>query len=447
MPRTRILLASLAVALAVGGVALADATFSDATGDHNEAPDLTTIELSETPEGLLTLRATVANYTALSPEAFFNLWFDLDRNTRTGEDGDEANIVYEANGVLDFYRWNGRDMARTAATGITASFSEGVLTLSLPKAALDNPAAFDILVVSSRPQGEDEDIIAADFASEQSRIAYVSPGPLTHTDPMGDEDAAPDITAVDVSDTKDGWIRIRGRVANFQALPKDRAVLIGIDRDRNGSTGDDGLDVFLTWTGGQQRVLMERWNAADEEWMEDAAPTRALGDSVNGTFTIAVHRSELADVGRFRFWLAAADFTGPDESVFEQEDELEAVDGAPESGFWQYALVNKPPVHLVAGVVTGKPGQPVHGRRFIIRAPIRRSDTLARIGAGKVTCVVRDRHAGSARRLPAVGRFRGGLAECALLVPAGAKGDVLSGQMTVRALNATGVAKFTFGVR
>ena len=199
--------------------------------------------------------------------------------------------------------------------------------MTLPKAALGNPAAFDILVVSSRPQGEDEDIIAADFVSEQSRIPYVSPGPMTHTDPTGDQDAAPDITAVDVSDTKNGWIRIRGTVANFQALPKDRAVLIGIDRDRNGSTGDDGLEVFLTWTGGQQRVLLERWNAAEEEWVDDAAPTRALGDSVNGTFTIAVHRSELADVARFRFWVAAADFTGSDESVFEEEDELEAVDG------------------------------------------------------------------------------------------------------------------------
>ena len=144
-------------------------------------------------------------------------------------------------------------MVRTPPTGITASFTDGVLTVTLPKAALGNPAAFDILVVSSRPQGEDEDIIAADFVSEQSRIPYVSPGPMTHTDP-GDQDAAPDITAVDVSDTKNGWIRIRGTVANFQALPKDRAVLIGIDRDRNGSTGDDGLEVFLTWTGPAARA-------------------------------------------------------------------------------------------------------------------------------------------------------------------------------------------------
>ena len=84
-----------------------------------------TIDLSETPEGLLTLRATVANYTALPPEAFFSLWFDLDRDARTGDGGDEANILYEASGVIDFYRWNGRDMVRTPPTGITASFTDG----------------------------------------------------------------------------------------------------------------------------------------------------------------------------------------------------------------------------------------------------------------------------------------------------------------------------------
>ena len=129
---------------------------------------------------------------------------------------------------------------------------------------------------------------------------------------------------------------------------------------------------------------------------------------MNGTFTIAVHRSELADVARFRFWVAAADFTGSDESVFEEEDELEAVDGAPEQGFWQYALVNKPPVHLVAGVATGKPGRPVHGKQFTIRAPIRRSDTLARIGAGKVTCVVRPSRRLDPSPSRRSGRFRGG---------------------------------------
>jgi hypothetical protein len=330
---------------------------------------------------------------------------------------------------------------------MTGSFAAGVFTFSAPTVAFGAAGGFDLLVVSSRPQSEDDDVIAADFASEHSRLAYVAPGPMTFPDPAGDEDAAPDITAVDVVDAKDGWITIKAKVANFQALPPDRAVLIGIDRDRNGETGDDGLEVFLTWLGGQRRVVLERWDAKAEKWVEDTPPTRALGDSANGTVTVAIHRSELADVARFRFWLAAVDFTAEGESAFEDQDDLEAVDVAPESGFWQYVLANKPPVHLVAGVVSSRPGRPVHGHRFAIRAPIRRTDTLTRVGAGKVSCAVRTRQGGGARFVPAVGHFLNGLAECTLTVPAKSGGQVLYGQMTVRALGASTVAKFTFAVR
>jgi hypothetical protein len=49
--------------------------------------------------------------------------------------------------------------------------------------------------------------------------------------------------------------------------------------------------------------------------------------------------------------------------------------------------------------------------------------------------------------VPAVGHFRNGLAECTLTVPAKSAGQVLYGQMTVRALGARTVAKFTFAVR
>ena len=446
MRRRLFLAAALAAAFAAGGGALAAASFSDPVGDHHEAPDITGVEISEA-DGLLTVRVTIANFQSLPPESFFNLWFDLDRDASTGDDGDEANVNYQASGVLDFYRWNGRELLRSASTGMTGSFAAGVFTFTAPTAAFGAPGGFDLLVVSSRPQSEDDDVIAADFASEHSRLAYVAPGPMTFPDPAGDEDAAPDITSVDVADTKEGWITIKATVANFQALPPDRAVLIGIDRDHNGATGDDGLEVFLTWLGGQRRVLLQRWDAKAEKWVEDTPPTRALGDSANGTVTVAIHRSELADVARFRFWLAAVDFTGEGESAFEDQDELEAVDTAPERGFWQYVLANKPPVHLVAGVVTARPGRPVHGHRFAIRAPIRRTDTLTRVGGGKVSCAIRTSQSGGARLVPAVGHFRNGLAECTLTVPAKSAGQVLYGQMTVRALGARTVAKFTFAVR
>ena len=236
-PRTAVLLAVVAAGLAVGGAALADAAFSDAVGDNNEAPDITSVEVSETADGMLTVRTTVANYQTLPNDSFIHLWFDLDNNTRTGSDGDEANVLYQADGILDFYRWNGRDLARAAATGLTGSFAAGVFTFTGPKSTFGDPASFGLLVVTSRPWSEDENVIAADFASEQSRLSYVSPGPMTFPDPAGDHDAAPDITAVSVSDTKGGWITIRATVANLRALPPDRAFVIGIASRPRETTG------------------------------------------------------------------------------------------------------------------------------------------------------------------------------------------------------------------
>jgi hypothetical protein len=449
--RHTVVLAVLGAALAVGGGALADSSFSDPAGDHNEAPDITAVDVFETPDGLLGVRVTVANVQTLPTDSWINLWLDLDNNTRTGEDGDEANVVYQANGVLEVRLWNGRELATTPTTGMSASFAAGVFTFTAPKAAFGSPPGFGLLVVTAREDSHaanlEESIIAADFASERNRLGYVSPGPMTFTDPQGDEDAAPDVTAVKVSDSNDGWIAFTLATPNLRTLPPDRAAVIGIDRDRQASTGNDGAEVSIGWAGGSPRVVLQRWDTAAEEWVDDQSPTRARASSADGAVVIEVHRSELGDVARFGFATVTVDFTGPDESVFETEDDLEALDFAPERGFWQYALAHKPPVHLVSGAVSARPLHPVHGRRFAVRAPISRSDTLARVRSGKVTCTVRTRHGRATRLVPAAGRFRAGLAECSVTVPTTSVGNALYGQMTIRALGARATAKFTFDVR
>ena len=122
------------------GVALAAASFSDTPGDNNAAPDVTTVAVSETPDGNLTIAATIANYQALPANSWVNLWFDLDSNPRTGDAGDEALVQYFDDGGLQFFRWNGSTLVRRQAIGMTATFAAGVLTFTGPKAALDGAA-------------------------------------------------------------------------------------------------------------------------------------------------------------------------------------------------------------------------------------------------------------------------------------------------------------------
>ena len=89
---------------------------------------------------------------------------------------------------------------------------------------------------------------------------------------------------------------------------------------------------------------------------------------------------------------------------------MEAIDAAPERGVWEYALVNKPPVHLVAGVVTARPGRPVHGRRFTIRRARAALGHARARRVCKLTCIVRAGLTGAARLLPARGSLRNGRA-------------------------------------
>ena len=67
-------LASLAVALALAAlcaaVASADELFEDPAGDNQGvAPDVTTVEVSNTADGTITFRITIANYQTLPPAA------------------------------------------------------------------------------------------------------------------------------------------------------------------------------------------------------------------------------------------------------------------------------------------------------------------------------------------------------------------------------------------
>ena len=59
---------------------------------------------------ILTLRVTVRNFQVLPTGTWFNIWFDLDRNSQTGDiAGDESMVRFFETGELEHYNWNGTD--------------------------------------------------------------------------------------------------------------------------------------------------------------------------------------------------------------------------------------------------------------------------------------------------------------------------------------------------
>lgn len=115
----------------------------------NAAPDITRVEVSNGPEGVVTFRVTIANYTDLPSNAFVAVFFDLDRNIDTGDLGDEAQVGWSPTGGLSFERWDGTRMVAAPAGTILASFANGIFTLEIPRSELNGVASFDFLIGTS----------------------------------------------------------------------------------------------------------------------------------------------------------------------------------------------------------------------------------------------------------------------------------------------------------
>lgn len=421
------------IVLVFAGVGLSAASFSDASGDDNAAPDLTTLTVSESPDGILTLSVAVANYPALPANSWFNIWFDLDSDQSTGDAGDEALIRYVSDGAMEFYVWDGSMLVERAAEGMTGRYEAGVLTLTAPRSALGAMTSFGILAVSSRAQAlGDEEIVASDYAPGSGRSAWAGPGLSTYPDPSNDQDAAPDVTSVKVTDTKDGWISFAISTQNYATLPVEDVVAVVIDRDGRAGSDDDGSEMLLRYAGGD--VVLQRWNSAQNDWGPDPAPSRVRVENAEGVVRLDIHRSEIGDVGRFGFSIASADIDGAGAPL--------AVDFAPDDvTFYQYTLVNKPALRLIVGKTVGAPAQPRGGKPFTVSLPVRRSDTNRLIGSGAVTCNV----TAGGKKVPAAGRVRAGRAQCSFVVPLNA--TAVRGALTVRSGGTTVTARFSFRVR
>jgi hypothetical protein len=421
--------------LLIASTAFGARGFSDPGGDTNTAPDLTSLEIAEASAGAIAIRVVVANYQALPANSWFNLWFDVDANASTGDDaGDEALVRYQSAGAMELYTWNGAQYVAGSTAGAVAAFTAGTLTVSIPRASIHAIGAFGVLAVGSRGQPvADEELVASDFVPNAGRARFAGPDPATFPDAIGDHDAAPDLTAVRVSDARNGWITFSMTTPNYAVLPEESAIVISIDADNNPRTGESGTELQLSLAAGQ--VALERWDG--EQFVPDDLPTRARHRNTGNVVALDLHVSELGNSSRFRFSLLSADVNTAIQSVV-------AVDVAPDDlTFWRYSLANRPALRLSAKRFVTTPGRPLAGKPFAIDLPVTRSDTGRAITSGAVSCRV----LAAEKRVAAKGRVVHGAGRCAFVVPASARGKVLRGTVTVRSGGKSVAADFSYVVR
>ena len=421
------------VALVAASMAIAARGYSDAAGDSNAAPDITSVELGEATPGVLAIKLSIGNFASLPARSWVNLWFDLDSNQATGAAGDEALVRYSVDGGVELFAWDGSQLAAGSTDSVAASFSAGVLTVSLPRASIAAEAPFGLLVVSSRAQslGEDE-LVASDYAPNAGRSVYAGPATTAFPDPAGDHDAAPDVTSVRVSDAKTGWITFAITTPNYVTLPSESAIVLTIDADSNPESGEGGAELRITLVGGE--VVLDRWKG--RSWARDTPPTQVRARNSRNVVSVDLHVRELDNALRFGFSLLSADLNTAVEGIV-------AVDFAPSDfSYWGYALANRPALILVASQVVATPPRPRAGKSFTVSLPVTRSDTRRSISSGNVDCRVRA--AGVA--VQARGRVAQGSATCAFVVPRAAKGKVVRGTITVRVDGKVVTRNFAFAV-
>lgn len=131
------------------------ASFSDPQADHDAAPDITSISVSDTPDGMIQVRIATPNYQALPADKIIGVDFDLEGRPPTADDvfvqhlagAGIVQVDREENGIL------APSELPNTASGV---YENGVLTLSVRRSELDGAARVGIGVVSFDLVGDGE---------------------------------------------------------------------------------------------------------------------------------------------------------------------------------------------------------------------------------------------------------------------------------------------------
>jgi hypothetical protein len=197
----------LAAVVAVFAVAVSGAgagnsqTFLDSTGENPNAPDITSIAVSNDDAGLITFKVDISNRPALSSDMEVDLYLNTDGNGATGDPqsyGADYLILLVAGGV-DLYKWNGTDYSGASSqTSLVYSYDASGATIRVNSLDLGGTKAFGFVAITA------------------SGVAVDSQGHADYTN--AHFDAAPDFGHGSFAYTV--LTKLELRVVTFHATPK-----------------------------------------------------------------------------------------------------------------------------------------------------------------------------------------------------------------------------------
>jgi hypothetical protein len=290
-----------------------------------------------------------------------------------------------------------------------------------------------------------------------------------YSDPVGDSQTAPDITAVALSnDPTTGMITLT--VTTAAALQPTSYVYAYLNTDLNPVTGSaSGSEYFL---GYEQHADGWRWGIMKWDgsgWiLTTRTPTMSISTSGN-TYRWNFAASDVGVSSGFMFYVSAG--------AVDASDNVVARDLAPDTGAWGYTLAtaptNTPPPTTPApssktlaveiSAPTTTPRYPVAGKQFTVRFAVQvkkqETATVVHIGTGETsteTLVMWKPLTGGSmacnpsvagKTIPHAESLKAGIAKLSFLVPKTAKGRQLKVKVTITAEGKTATKLATFRVR
>jgi hypothetical protein len=203
-------------------------------------------------------------------------------------------------------------------------------------------------------------ILPAAFAVAALAFAFAGPAAAdqTYPDATGENAAAADISSIAVANSPTAaTVTVKVTLANRPTLDPTSGILVFLDTDRNGATGDPGGFEYLFTldaTGYQ-------WLKWDGTQFSDAGVQLPVTFS-NGVATFTLTTADIGGVGSFDF--AALTVSGPDPNN-------PVTDVAPETNqpLFTYTLVAAPAAPApttVKGTTVTVNGPPKSGKKFVV---------------------------------------------------------------------------------
>jgi hypothetical protein len=121
-------------------------TYTDSTGENPNAPDITTVVVSNDDAGLITFKVNISNRPTMTGDMSVVVFLNTDKLVTTGDStAAGADYLLELDpGVLTLYKWNGSTYVTAPSQSlITFGYDSTGATMRVPTIDIDRTKAFD----------------------------------------------------------------------------------------------------------------------------------------------------------------------------------------------------------------------------------------------------------------------------------------------------------------